>query len=108
MNLQNRAELVALDYRSLWLSDIHLGTPSCRAEELLGFIANINAERIYLVGDIIDLQRMKSRPLFPDLHLRVVAEFRVLPPREPKSCTFPATTITNSGDSRGANWPVFP
>ena len=63
-----------LNYRSLWLSDVHLGTLSCRAEELLDFIAAVDAKRIYLVGDIIDLQRMKSRPLFPDPHLRVVAE----------------------------------
>jgi UDP-2,3-diacylglucosamine pyrophosphatase LpxH len=66
---------VAPNYRSLWLSDIHLGTLSSRAEDLLDFIAAVDAGRIYLVGDIIDLQRMRARPRFPDLHVRVVAEF---------------------------------
>ncbi len=66
---------MALKYRSLWLSDIHLGTLSCRADELLDFIDTVQADRIYLVGDIIDLQRMKVRPRFPESHLRVIAEF---------------------------------
>jgi UDP-2,3-diacylglucosamine pyrophosphatase LpxH len=69
------AEQVALNYRSLWLSDIHLGTLSSRAEDLLAFVAAVRAERIYLVGDIIDLKRLQARPRFPDLHLRVIAEF---------------------------------
>ena len=82
------AEHVPLNYRSLWLSDVHLGTLSSRAEDLLDFIGAVNAERIYLVGDIIDLQRMKSRPRFPDLHLRVVAEFARLAARHARERGF--------------------
>jgi UDP-2,3-diacylglucosamine pyrophosphatase LpxH len=33
----------------------------------------MRADRIYLVGDIVDLQRMKSRPRFPDVHMQVVS-----------------------------------
>ena len=65
---------MTLSYRTLWISDLHLGTEASRANELLDFLAEANAERIYLVGDIIDLQRMKSRPMFPDAHMRVIAE----------------------------------
>lgn len=65
---------MTLTYRSLWLSDVHLGTLSSRADELLDFIRAVSARRIYLVGDIVDLERMKSRPRFPDTHMRVVAE----------------------------------
>lgn len=61
-------------YRTLWLSDIHLGTRSSRAEELLHFLEETAADRIYLVGDVVDLQSMKSRPLFADTHMRVVSE----------------------------------
>ena len=61
-------------YRTLWISDLHLGTEASRANELLDFLAAARAERIYLVGDIIDLQRMKTRPKFPDAHMRVIAE----------------------------------
>ena len=62
-------------YRTLWLSDIHLGTRASRAPELLDFLSEVSADRIYLVGDIVDLERMKSRPRFCDEHTRVVAEF---------------------------------
>ena len=62
-------------YRSLWLSDVHLGTRASRASELLNFLAEVNADRIYLVGDIVDLERMKSKPRFCDLHMQVVSEF---------------------------------
>ena len=65
---------MALSYRSLWLSDVHLGTRASRAPELLDFLSEVQAEKIYLVGDIVDLERMKSKPMFPDTHMRVVAE----------------------------------
>jgi len=41
-------------YRSIWISDVHLGTKSCKAEQLLDFLKNNTAETLYLVGDIID------------------------------------------------------
>lgn len=53
-----------MKYRTLWLSDIHLGTKSSRAEELLHFLEETAADRIYLVGDIVDLQKLRSRPLY--------------------------------------------
>ncbi|MEL7450469.1 MAG: UDP-2,3-diacylglucosamine diphosphatase [Pseudomonadota bacterium] len=60
-------------FRSLWLSDVHLGTASSRAHELLALLDTVSVQRIYLVGDIIDILRMRQRPLFPDAHLRVIA-----------------------------------
>jgi len=65
---------VAIRLRSLWISDVHLGTLSSRADELLLFLRAVRADVIYLVGDIIDLERMKSRPRFPDAHIAVVTE----------------------------------
>jgi UDP-2,3-diacylglucosamine pyrophosphatase LpxH len=79
--LPKKVEIVDLNYRSLWLSDVQLGTLSSRAEELMQFLVAVRAERIYLVGDIVDLKRMRSRPRFPDLHMRVVAEFARLAAR---------------------------
>ena len=60
------------NYRSLWISDLHLGNPAARAADLLKFLSAVQCERLYLVGDIIDLKRMKSRPLFPETHLDVL------------------------------------
>jgi UDP-2,3-diacylglucosamine pyrophosphatase LpxH len=58
----------------LWISDTHLGTKAARVTELLDFLSEVRADRIYLVGDIVDLQRMKSRPLFPASHINVLTE----------------------------------
>ncbi|MEM8682924.1 MAG: UDP-2,3-diacylglucosamine diphosphatase [Pseudomonadota bacterium] len=60
-------------YRTVWLSDVHLGTKASRARDLLHFLNSVDADRIYLVGDIIDLERMKSRPRFPETHRQVVS-----------------------------------
>jgi UDP-2,3-diacylglucosamine pyrophosphatase LpxH len=40
--------------RSIWISDLHLGTLSCKAEELLAFLRQHEAENLYLVGDTVD------------------------------------------------------
>jgi UDP-2,3-diacylglucosamine pyrophosphatase LpxH len=44
--------------RSIFLSDIHLGTRGCQAERLLSFLKHHEAENIFLVGDIIDFWSM--------------------------------------------------
>ena len=47
-------------YRTLWISDVHLGTRDCKASQLNQFLKQTRAEKIYLVGDIIDGWKMKS------------------------------------------------
>jgi len=49
--------------RTLFLSDIHLGTRGCQAERLLEFLRHYEAEHLYLVGDIIDFWSM-SRSIY--------------------------------------------
>jgi UDP-2,3-diacylglucosamine pyrophosphatase LpxH len=71
----NEEQVVPSCYRTLWLSDIHLGTSACRAEDLLHFLADVSADKIYLTGDIIDLERMKTKAIFPDTHRNVLARF---------------------------------
>lgn len=46
--------------RSLFLSDLHLGTRGCQSELLLSFLRLHDAEVIYLVGDIVDGWRLKK------------------------------------------------
>ncbi len=46
-------------YRSVFISDTHLGTRGCRAEFLADFLHRIGCERLYLVGDIIDGWRLR-------------------------------------------------
>ncbi|SOB94432.1 UDP-2,3-diacylglucosamine diphosphatase [Rhodobacter maris] len=41
--------------RSLFLSDLHMGARGCRADDILEFLNSVEAETIYLVGDILDI-----------------------------------------------------
>lgn len=59
-------------YRSVFISDVHLGSPDCQAEYLLDFLDNVRCETLYLVGDIIDLIAMQRRVHFPSSHRAVV------------------------------------
>ena len=45
--------------RSIFLSDIHLGTRACQAEALLDFLREYTADHLYLIGDIVDFWGMK-------------------------------------------------
>src|SRR6516165_7556891 len=58
--------------RTLFLSDIHLGTRGCQADKLLDFLRHYEAETIYLVGDIVDGWQLRSAWYWPQLHNDVV------------------------------------
>jgi UDP-2,3-diacylglucosamine pyrophosphatase LpxH len=60
------------DYRTIWLSDIHLGTRGCKAEFLLDFLRHNEAMTIYLVGDIVDGWQMRRSWYWPQAHNDVV------------------------------------
>jgi UDP-2,3-diacylglucosamine pyrophosphatase LpxH len=59
-------------YRSIWISDIHLGTAGCQAHYLLDFLKHNEAETFYLVGDIIDGWRLKKSWYWPQSHNDVI------------------------------------
>jgi UDP-2,3-diacylglucosamine pyrophosphatase LpxH len=59
-------------YRTVWISDIHLGTRGCNAEMLVSFLRSIETETLYLVGDIIDGWRLKKGWFWPDAHNEVL------------------------------------
>jgi UDP-2,3-diacylglucosamine pyrophosphatase LpxH len=61
-----------LKIRTLWISDIHLGTRDCKADYLLDLLAHTDCEQIYLVGDIIDFWNLKSGWYWPAAHSRVL------------------------------------
>jgi UDP-2,3-diacylglucosamine pyrophosphatase LpxH len=47
-------------YRSIFISDVHLGTKDCKAEQLNNFLKHNSCETLYLVGDIIDAWKIKQ------------------------------------------------
>lgn len=63
-------------YRTVWISDVHLGTRGCNAAMLIDFLDHVDSETMYLVGDIIDGWALKKRFYWPDAHNDIV--WRVL------------------------------
>jgi len=59
-------------FRTIWLSDIHLGTRGCKAEALVEFLEAHACDYLYLVGDIIDFWRLKRAPYWPQVHSDVI------------------------------------
>ena len=59
-------------FRSIWISDVHLGTPTCQAEHLLDFLKHTESTHLYLVGDIIDGWQLRRRWYWPQTHNDVV------------------------------------
>ena len=59
-------------FRTIWISDIHLGTRGCNADMLIDFLDHTDSDTIYLVGDIIDGWRLKKRFYWPASHNDVV------------------------------------
>jgi UDP-2,3-diacylglucosamine pyrophosphatase LpxH len=59
-------------YRTIWISDVHLGTRGCNAEMLIDFLDHVDSETMYLVGDIIDGWRLKRRFHWPAAHNDIV------------------------------------
>lgn len=62
----------AWHYRSIWISDVHLGTRGCKAEFLLDFLKFTESDHLYLVGDIVDGWRLKRSWYWPQAHNDVV------------------------------------
>ena len=58
--------------RAAFLSDIHLGTRQCQAEPLVSFLDTLETEYLYLVGDIIDLWKLKSSWSWTKQHNKVI------------------------------------
>ncbi|EKE86880.1 UDP-2,3-diacylglucosamine diphosphatase [Idiomarina xiamenensis] len=52
---------MTLSARAVFISDVHLGTKDCQAKRLLSFLRHLDCQRLYLVGDIVDLWSMKKR-----------------------------------------------
>jgi len=59
-------------HRTIWISDVHLGTSGAKAELLCDFLKYNSCDTLYLVGDIIDGWRMKKRAYWPQEHINVI------------------------------------
>lgn len=71
-NSHNNEEQAPLRYRSVFISDAHLGTVGSQAEALAAFLKQCQCEKLYLVGDIIDGWRLQSTFFWPQEHTNVI------------------------------------
>jgi UDP-2,3-diacylglucosamine pyrophosphatase LpxH len=58
----------SLNLRTVWISDIHLGTPGCQADALLDFLRHTDCDTLYLVGDIVDGWQLRRNWYWPQAH----------------------------------------
>lgn len=61
-----------MGFRTIWLSDVHLGSRACRVKLLLDFLRNNHCDQLYLVGDIIDIESLKRSFFWPASHTEVL------------------------------------
>lgn len=63
-----------LHCRTAFISDVHLGTPDCKAAYLLDFLRRLRCQKLFLVGDIIDMEALAKRVWWHADHGAVIAE----------------------------------
>ena len=66
------ADEAPIRFRTIWISDVHLGTPGCQALRLLEFLQATESGTLYLVGDIVDGWQLKRRWYWEQSHNDVV------------------------------------
>lgn len=60
-------------YKSIFISDVHLGSRDCKADELYNFLKHHDSDTLYLVGDIIDAWKIQqNRWKWKQSHTNVV------------------------------------
>lgn len=65
--------MVEHQFRTVWVSDVHLGTLQCRAGALDAFLKSFKSDTLFLVGDIIDGWYIKANGWYwPSTHNSVV------------------------------------
>ena len=60
------------EYRTIFISDLHLGTRGCRSDFLADFLRRTTCENLYLVGDVIDGWRLRKSWYWDPIHDEVL------------------------------------
>jgi len=61
-----------ISFRTIWISDLHLGARGCQAKLLLDFLRHTESDHLFLVGDIVDGWQLRRRWFWPQSHNDVV------------------------------------
>lgn len=65
-------EKASLEFKTIWISDVHLGTKGCSADDLLTFLKHTDSDQLFLVGDIIDMWQLSRKWYWPKTHNEIV------------------------------------
>jgi UDP-2,3-diacylglucosamine pyrophosphatase LpxH len=87
------------DYRSIFISDTHLGTRGCRGDFLADFLRRTSAHHLFLVGDIIDGWRLRKSWYWDEAHDDVLRQIL----RQARSGT-KVTYIPGNHDEMFRSW----
>ena len=58
--------------RAAWISDVHLGTRTSNPDALLRFLRDYDCEKLYVVGDLIDIWQLRRGRYWPQQHNDVI------------------------------------
>jgi UDP-2,3-diacylglucosamine pyrophosphatase LpxH len=97
-------EVAVRHYRSIFISDVHLGTKGCQAELLLDFIKHVECDALYLVGDIIDGWKLRGGWYWPQAHNDVVQKILRLARKGVKVVYIPGNHDEFGRDYLGAHF----
>ena len=64
--------------RSIWISDIHLGSCGTQIKKLTSFLENISCETLFLNGDIFDKWLIKNNQLIKIKYNNILTQFNDL------------------------------
>lgn len=84
-NLSQKSSQVK-KYKSIFISDIHLGALGSRTSELCAFLKENTSENLYLVGDIIDIWKIKRGARLKQDDVNVIRRVLTAAKRETNVC----------------------
>src|SRR5688572_28401236 len=70
--MSNDERVAPVRLRTVFISDVHLGTRGCRADLLLGFLRSVHVDTLFLVGDIVDVWSLRKTLYWPQAHNNVI------------------------------------
>lgn len=59
-------------YRTIFISDLHIGSSQCQADVLLDFLKYNESDVLYLVGDIVDFWALSKKVYWPKTHNTII------------------------------------
>lgn len=94
-------------YKTVFISDVHLGSRHCKAEQLLAFLKRLRCEQLFLVGDIVDVWAMHKRVHWPQAHNNVLRKFLSMAKKGVKVTYIPGNHDANFREFCGAEFGLI-